>query len=508
MDKQVVEFLRKYRKESLTGILGLFVVGIISLILSLGGAPYSTLYNGLTEKDTYTITEQLMKEGIPYKIEGLGRIEVPSERIYEARMKIAGSGTGPSDGKGLELFDSSSTLTSSVFSNDVNLQRAMQTELQRTIAFMPKIQAARVHLVIPKHSAFLKKNKEAKASVMLQVTGGNRLSGETVAAIQNLLSGSIPNLTQDNVRVIDSKGRLLSQNDGGEEMGFARNIADMGDIRENKIKANLTEMLEGVVGVGQALVQVSVKLNRENIKETTKSYDLEQQVEVSKLTVKDRISDSTGQGGQVGVDSVTPNTRQQAPGKTNFHDEEKVNYDTGQTIQDITKPAGTIERITVAVIVGDKVTIGEDSSQTITPRTEEELDNLKLLVENAIGFDSERGDSVEVQSMPIITNNIEPKSDVMSMVMSQFNLSDLIKWGIVLILAGIIGWFVLKPISRQINIGNSDKNNSKNSKESESLEFSASNENKYVSEVKKAVNIEPDRAEKVVNEWLDEAGNL
>ncbi|MCF6208049.1 MAG: flagellar M-ring protein FliF, partial [Ghiorsea sp.] len=188
---QVQNALMKNRRGILFMAAALMFAGFVGLMLWSSESPYRTVYSGMDEKDAAAIVELLQKEKIPYKLQGSGTVLVPEDQVYAVRLKLAGEDMMPGNGEGFEIFDRANEFGVSDFTQKVNLQRAMQVELARTIEVLPIVSAARVHLVLPKESAFAERDRKASASVMLKLTGNKKLSPQTVGAIQNLVASAV-----------------------------------------------------------------------------------------------------------------------------------------------------------------------------------------------------------------------------------------------------------------------------------------------------------------------------
>ncbi|MDQ6996649.1 MAG: flagellar basal-body MS-ring/collar protein FliF, partial [Mariprofundus sp.] len=210
---QIPQLLVKYRKLMLFAAASLMLIGFISLVLWSSEKPYRAIYAGMAEKDAAAVVEMLQKQHIPYRLEGGGTVMVPEDQVYQVRLELAGKGMTPAGNIGFEIFDKSNEFGLSDFTRKINLQRALQGELSRTIEVMPQVTAARVHLVMPKESAFAERDRKATASVMLQLAGSRHMAKKSVLAIQNLVAASVPEMSLDDVTIVDASGTLLSSNE-------------------------------------------------------------------------------------------------------------------------------------------------------------------------------------------------------------------------------------------------------------------------------------------------------
>ncbi|HID37546.1 MAG TPA: flagellar M-ring protein FliF, partial [Ghiorsea sp.] len=268
----------KHRRMIMFFAASMMFVGFVGLMLWSSETPYRTVYSGMDEKDAAEIVGLLEKEKIPYKLQGGGTVLVPEDQIYAVRLKLASADMMPSNGEGFELFDRSNEFGISDFTQKINLQRAMQVELSRTIEVIPMVSAARVHLVLPKESAFAERERKASAAVMLKLMGNKKMPQQTVVAIQNLVASAVAELSNDAVTVMDSSGNLLSSAEGNQPSGEGQSMMDYQSKLEKGYEVRLTSMLEQVVGAGQAVVRVTAQINREHLESSAKIFNPDEQV--------------------------------------------------------------------------------------------------------------------------------------------------------------------------------------------------------------------------------------
>jgi len=517
---QVPQMLAKYRKILLFAAASLMLTGFISLVLWSSEKPYRSVYSGMAQKDAAAVVEMLQKEHIPYRIEGGGTILVPEDQVYQVRLKLAGEGVAPAGTTGYEIFDQSNEFGLSDFTRKINLQRALQGELARTIEVMPQISAARVHLVMPKESAFAERDRKATASVMLQISGGQRLPKKSVLAIQNLVAASVPEMTQSDVTIVDASGTLLSSSDKEAPMSEGQTIQEYQSRLEQRLEQRLTGMLEQIVGVGQAVVRVSADINREFVDQKNTRYNPDEQVLRSRKSIEERRSNSTG-GSPLGVPGLASNTPganpvtadgsvavPTPPQDTASRIEDVNNYEISMTNEHRIIPFGNIEKLSVAVIVGGTLQTGEDGTQSFTPKSKAELVNIQKLVERAMGFNEDRGDSVDVQSMSLVDISSTADSDALSSAESQAFYMQIARYSLAGLALLLLGWFVLRPLAQRIQESAESQNSMGH--------LTATNEQHQISseayarlanldQVKHSVNNEPERANKVMREWVDPA---
>ncbi len=509
---QVQHVLMKNRRAILFMAAALMFAGFVGLMLWSSESPYRTVYSGMDEKDAAAIVELLQKEKIPYKLQGSGTVLVPENQVYAVRLKLASEDMMPGSGEGFEIFDRANEFGVSDFTQKVNLQRAMQVELARTIEVLPIVSAARVHLVLPKASAFAERDRKASAAVMLKLTGNKKLSPQSVNAIQNLVASAVAELDKSNVTIVDASGNMLSAMDEQQPAGEGQGMLDYQAKLEQGYEVRLTSMLEQIVGSGQAIVRVTTAINREQVESNAQIFNPDEQVLRSSKTVQEnrKAVDAVAMGvpGMTSnsPDSVNPDgslATQSPPSEEATRNENTANYEISSRTEHRIIPFGTIEKVSIAVIVGGSYKEGENGDKTFVPRSDEELRTIKTLVQNAVGFNEDRGDSVEVQSMPLMDLSSASAVDMEGVVDKTFYL-ELMRYGLAMLALILVAFFIMKPLAKRIS-------ESKKAEELNALGLDANGvsiagvESEHVAQMNKArraVLSNPDRASRVVHEWV------
>jgi len=513
---QIPHMLVKYRKLMLFAAASLMLVGFISLVLWSSEKPYRTIYAGMAEKDAASVVEMLQKEHIPYRLEGGGTVMVPEDQVYQVRLKLAGEGMTPTGNIGFEIFDKSNEFGLSDFTRKINLQRALQGELSRTIEVMPQVTAARIHLVMPKESAFAERDRKASASVMLQLTGNRHMAKKSVLAIQNLVAASVPDMDLNDVTVVDASGTLLSSNEKEAPMSEGQTMQEYRAKLEQRLEQRLAGMLEQIVGQGQAVVRVSADINREFIEQNNTRYNPDEQVLRSRKSISEEHASSSGAA--LGVPGLASNT----PGANSVNADGSVgapaqpqdkakrledvnNYEISTTQEHRIVPFGSINKLSVATIVGGHYNTDDKGEQVFTPRSKEELAQLQKLIERAMGYDEDRGDSVNVQSMPLIDISSTSDEDALQSAENRAFYMQVARYSLAGLALLLLAWFVLRPLAvRMQESARHDENEkhpalaSPNQMSSEAYARLANME-----QVKQNIYQEPDRANKVLREWMD-----
>lgn len=506
--------LSQNRKLLLFAASGLMLAGFLSMLLWSAKTPYQTLYAGMDAKSAAGVVEYLQKEHIPYQLQGEGTVMVPADQVYAARLKLAGQDIAPSGDSGFELFDKKAEFGISDFAQQVNYQRAMQGELARTIEVLPLVSSARVHIVLAKESAFADRKREASASVMLKLSGSQKLSRQNVSAIQNLVAASVPGLDPAAVTVVDAAGNLLSRDEQQAALGAGQSLQETQGRIEQRLETRITGMLEQVVGEGQAVVRVTAVLNRQMSEQNRQSFNPDEQVVRSqKEASENRSSTEAIAQGVPGTASNTPGANQATaqnaanPTDTASRNERTVNYEISSLTEHKVIPSGGITRISVAAIVGGSFATPGDAA-SFQPRSKAELKTLQGLIERAIGFDEDRGDSVEIQSMPLLDIASSQDEEAMNAQESKAFYLELARYGLAGLAMLLLAFFILRPLARMINSGSDEKK-----KEAEAQAASASLQSlspaafahlESMQQARQAIQHQPDRAGKIVREWVEQ----
>ena len=447
--------LLKNRRLLLLIASALMLAGFISLLLWSADAPYRPLFSNIDEKEAASIIEMLQKEKVPYRLEGRGTVLVPSDQVYALRLKLAGQDMLPGNKTGYELFDNSNQLGISDFVQNVNLQRALQGVLARTIEILPQVSTARVHLVLPKESAFINRKRNATASVMLQLAGPSRISAQSILAIQNLIAAGVPELEREEVTVVDSAGNLLTTKGESSSTSAVQTHQEYQVSLERRMEDRLTRMLEQIVGAGQAVVRVTAEINREHVEQNNQIFNPDESVLRSERVIEEsrKASDSRARG-VPGVASNSPDKRvnMQAgtlePLEEAGRKEHISSFEISSTSEKRIIPFGKVEKLSVAVLVGGTISKENDLS-TFTPRSQEELKSIRGLVERTMGFNEDRGDSLEVQSLPLMDVFSNEDGAAMQEVETKAFYLELARYGVAGLALLLLAWFVLRPMGKQ-----------------------------------------------------------
>ncbi|HKJ84050.1 MAG TPA: flagellar basal-body MS-ring/collar protein FliF [Mariprofundaceae bacterium] len=517
-DRKFATFVPKNRPLILA-VAGLLVMlGFVSLVWWSARPEYRMLYGNLGEKQAAQVAESLQKQHIPYRLKGGNAIMVPADQLYSARLKLAQAGVTPRNGVGFELFDKSDTFGLSDFAQKVNYQRALQGELARTIEVLPQVSAARVHLVLPKDSAFVENQKKASASVMVQLVGGKRLPRETVHALQNLVASSVPQLDAKTVTVVDSAGELLSSDKEENSMNAGRTIQDAQTRMERRLEARLKGMLEQIVGVGQAVVRVTANLDREQVDQQRQTFNPDEvAVRSQRENTESRTSSAKTAAGVPGIASNTPGAKPQANKQSQGsaekanHTERVTNYEISSVKEHRIIPSGSLKRLSVAVIVGGHMK-KENGKEVFVPRSKQELKSIDSLVRNAVGFNVDRGDSINVQSMPLMDVHSNADSKALADASRKALYFHIASYVLAVLALMLIAWFILRPLSKFLMTQRAPSAPSGSAREeadmamaSAALPEGSMPHLEVQNSAKELVSSDPERAARVLQQWTRES---
>ena len=391
-------------------VLGFFI--FLSSRLSTGGM--ALLYGDLDPQDSGQIIQTLQSKNIPYDIKAGGKqIFVPGDQVLQLRVSLAESGLPGGGSVGYEIFDNNQGIGTTNFVQNINLVRALEGELARTIGAMRNVRGARVHLVMPRRELFSREKQEASASVVLQVQGSSRLNNEQVQAIQHLIAAAVPSMDPQKISVLDDRGQLLARGNGDSSSAAAGNADEMRVGFENRMRQAIIELLERTVGLNRVRAEITAEIDYDRVVENAEIFDPDSQVARSTQTVQENEKSSENDDQDtVTVQNNLPETEATAAGTGTSaasqlsRTEETVNFEITKTIRNRIKESGQIKRLSVAVLVDGKYIENDDGDKVWQPRAADELAQLETLVKSAVGFNEQRGDSVEIVNMQFV--KLEP----------------------------------------------------------------------------------------------------
>jgi flagellar M-ring protein FliF len=384
----------------------------VAVVLWAQEPNYQPVVGDMSGYNPQDVTTILDANNIDYRMDPrTGALLVPSDEVYNARLKLAAEGVTDEQTMGYELLDQDRGLGTSQFMETISFRRGLEGELARTIGSMRTVRAARVHLAIPERSVFVRDARTPTASVFLEVIAGRRLEQEQIASIVNLVAGSIPEMSKDNVTVVDQSGNLLT---GREDGGDSQQIEDQYDYTsrvEDRLARRVASMVRPVVGDGRFRAEVTADLDFSSVEQAEELFNPEQQAVRSERQMSERRAGG-GASGIPGALSNQPPAQPTVPEQATADDEGNVqappvnvreestrNYEMDRTVSYIRQELGRIKRLSVALAVDDlKVVDPQTGEVSYEPWPEQELQRLTMLVRDAVGYSAARGDSVTVMN--------------------------------------------------------------------------------------------------------------
>ncbi|MGD0847559.1 flagellar basal-body MS-ring/collar protein FliF [Bradyrhizobium sp.] len=434
-----------------TALLGFFAF----VIMRVTTPQMTTLFTDLSIEDSSAIIKDLERQAIPFELRNEGAvIMVPKDKVTRLRMKLAEGGLPKGGGVGYEIFDKSDALGTTSFVQNINHLRALEGELARTIRAIDRVQAARVHLVLPERPLFSREAPEPSASIVVRVHGA--LEPQQIKAIRHLVASAVNGLKPQRVSIVDESGQLLADGAGGDNDNSA------GDDRragfEKRMRNEVEAIVSSVVGAGRARVQLSADFDYNKITQTSDRFDPEGRVLRSSQT-REESSATAENSGQVTVNNELPGNG--APGAApvardqSKKTEETNNYEISRTTKTEVTEVGRVNRISVAVLVDGSYTKNEKGEMVYQERGKEQLDRIATLVRSAIGFDQKRGDQVEVVNLkfaeaPAVTPIPEPTGLLGMLQFTKDDVMYVIELGVMMLLGLVVLFMVIRPLVKRI----------------------------------------------------------
>jgi flagellar M-ring protein FliF len=459
--RKLIEQIRVLFKElsntqKVTAVLftAITIIGFTFLFIWAKKPTMQFLYGNLSFQEAASIRNKLDEMKVQYKISEDGTsIFVPAEKVGEMRMVLAGEGIVKGGlGKGFELFDKTQ-IGITDFTQKLNYQRAMQSELARTIMELDSVESARVHLVLPEDSVFLENKKPAKASVIVKLKSGAIFSKEQAIATTNLVAGSVEGLEPNNVTVVDVGGNILSKaSDKDDFYTLSTSQVDLQRNIEKELESKVLSMIDPLVGDNNAKTKVTVTLASDRIEQTEELYDPEASVIKNEETVDEQSqSGTTGQG----VPGTTSNLEgvqaqaSQGDKSTKAKTSSKTNYELSKTLKHTIKTPGAIEKLSVALVVNDAekvVKSGEKTEFKMEPRTDQELEKFRQIVMSAVGYDAARGDEITVSNISFDTSQEEKNKIVMAQMQKEQFWISMAKYPAIVFLFLLAFFLIIRPL--------------------------------------------------------------
>jgi len=454
----------------MVGLAASVAIGVAAVMWSQT-PDFRLLYSNLSEQDASQISQSLQQAGIKYRLtEGASVIMVAAKDVSSARMMLAGEGLPKGGGAGFDMLDKAEGFGVSQFMENTRYQRALEGELARTITSLDNVRSARVHLALPKQSAFIRQRKNPTASVTVDLLPGRGLGDDQVAAVRHIVSAGVPNLDPDNVMVIDHRGRLLTTPGKSADLKVSAGQFEYRERIESDYEKRIEEIISPIVGVGAVRARVSADMDFTVTERSQEQYDPKtasvrsEHIEEQKSTdggIASGIPGSLSNQPPAGGVAVTAQNRVSGlgQGQTQAQNGEPLqssrtlikNYELDKTISHVRQGGGVVDRLSIAVVVDFKSKKDENGEVVREPLPAEELSRLEALVKRAVGFDATRGDQVEVVNAPF--NDTSLSEEVVATAPAFYERPELFEWikqGLAGLLVIYLLMGVLRPVMRSL----------------------------------------------------------
>jgi flagellar M-ring protein FliF len=502
----ILEQIRRFGAIRLA-VMALVSLGLLSffgyIIVRASQPSLAVLYTDLSAEDTTAIMRELDARGLTYELRDDGRsILAPRSEIAKLRIDLATKGVPTGGTVGYEIFDRSDAFSSSGLVQTINQLRALEGELARSIRTIGAVQSARVHLAIPEKRLFERDRQPPRASIALKLRGD--LSSAQISAIRRLVASAVEGLKPELVSIVDEQGRLLADGTSGDP---ASNVAldEKQATLERRLRTQVEDIIASIVGQGRARVQVSAELDPARVQTVSESFDPESKVVRSTQNRNESQSTTDVKDGTVSVANELPggqanNTNQRDASAKN---EEVVNYEISKTTKTEISDGGKIKRISVAVLVDGTYAKGANGEMTYTPRAQADLDRIAALVKSGIGFNTQRGDQIEVVNLRFATTpDGESAGDsASSFSLSRFDLQRFGELGLLALLSLVIALFVARPLIKTMALP-APRSSATQDNNSGLAQFEGS----PIDHVNALIGAQPQAATITVKQWLQENG--
>ena len=452
---QTVKDMSPSKLASMAAIIVFLLSFFIYVAVQMSGSEYAVLYTDLDLEDAKQIVSKLEGANIKYKLTKNGtEIMVPAEVVNKMRIETADLALSSKGANvGYEVFDHTDALGSTSFVQNVNLLRALEGELARTIRSVDNIKSARVHLVMPKREIFSREEQTPTASVVIKTKNGS-LSPQSIQSIQKLVAAAVPKLDIKNISIVDSNGNLLTEFSEEQNEVIKKSTNETMRLeQERKITQKVQHLLERSLGAGKAQAQVNIEMDFDEVVTNEEIYDPNSQVVRSQATISEEGSSNQGMSQPVTVAQNIPNGDNSLRSSNGEYDsmsktEETINYEISKIVRNKIKNTGTIHRLTAAVSVDGTYKRDENGKLIYIPRSQEEMEQITALVKSAVGYDANRGDMVEVENLqfnPLMDDVVE-KAETLYLGFSKAELMRMAEGLGVAIVAILVILLVIRPL--------------------------------------------------------------
>lgn len=461
------------RQVALVGLLAAAVAVAVVAFLWAQTPSYQMLYGDLDDREAGRVAQSLEEADIDYRTDDrTGAIQVPRAQLHEARMHLASEGLPRGAGQGFEMFEDETGFGVSQFMEQARYQHALESELARTIGSLDAIERARVHLAVPEDSVFVRDRREPSASVNVDLYRGRNLSEGQANAIVHMVASAVPDMHHERVTVVDQRGRMLSDQGSTSDLGSTDREFEHKQQVERAFRERIEDILRPIVGRESVRAQVNASLDFTRVEQTEELWDPDS----TALRSEEEREDPTGVNVRRGIPGALTN---QPPGLVDEGDlDEEIgedviaeeaeeadvppavarrfvrNYEVDRTMAHTVQPIGQLQRLSVAVLVDERQVENEEGEMVREALGEEELAQIEELVQQAVGFDAERGDSIQVVNQAF-TDQVTAEEPDEPMLWEQPWMQELVRNLIGLLLVLVVVFGVLRPGMRRLMAGRS-----------------------------------------------------
>ncbi len=455
--------LSRGRQLQLIGALAAAITLIVFILFWSVEPEYKLLYGKLSDQAAGEVVQALEAAGVPYKLDAQsGEILVPADQVHDVRIKLASQGLPRAEGSGYEMLEQGSRFGTSQFMEKARYHHALEGELARTINRFESVESARVHLAIPRQSVFLRERREPSASVLVNLKPGRSLDPGQVAAIVHLVASSVPKLKPERVTVVDQSGKMLTRAPSDSELGLSQTQFEYKKKLEQEYVARIERILTPIIGFEGVRAQVDADLDFSVSEFTEERYNPDTPALRSEHTVEEERSGGLDGGipgaltNQPPAAGVAP---EQVPGgeaaggaggtPSQRSRQATYNYELDKTVSHTRVAPGRLRRLSVAVVVDDKQVLQPDGSIKREPLTPEELERIRALVKEAVGFSELRGDTLQVANVAFLGVQALPPAPP-APLWEQPWFVQLAKQAIAILSVLLMVWLVIRPVLRAL----------------------------------------------------------
>ncbi len=516
------------------------IAAAIWLVMWSQGQNYTVLYGQLSERESGQVMDALTAAGIDFKLNPSGAVSVPESKVQEARIRLASQGLPQSDSMGIEMIQKDSALGNSSMMESARYQSVLETELARTIIKVQGVQSARVHLALPKPSVFLRDAHKATASVMLQLYPGRRLDPGQVAAIVHLVASSVPELSANDVTLVDQAGSLLNSPDENAEVAASTRHFEQTRKLEESYQQRIIELLEPMLGPGRVRATVTADMDYTVTEETHEKYDPQKTAVRSEQTSNELRKGGDGAEGIPGALSNQPPGTSGAPaipgaatpgnpvappaagaaqtaaansGPSSSAQRSTRNFEVDRTLSYVKQPVGTLKRLNVGVVLDDWQKVDADGKVTTSPMNDTDIKRFTQLVKESIGLKDDRGDQINVLNQAFKSNVALPPVEGLPFWQQPW-LTQLAKQIVGAALVLVVAFLVLRPLMKSLTKPGRSSAGAGGDIEGDRLSLSGQGKpiklspsfEQQIAAARTLVGQDPRRAAQVVKDWVSADG--